>query len=187
MSGHSAWQAVPNGFVAIRAGRCYAVKPTAARIAAAMVSTMLLTCQESWSRTRAAHGTFAGLMDLYERNYILVRRLIPTLPGDHSARVSRVAGGLDLHLSLVELHRYTTDFRLTYRFNRGDGDHLEPDLHIRVYHDARVAEVLAAHLRRSPAFRFKSDGPVDLNARWRVNRFLFKWLGYSLHQGHAFT
>lgn len=147
---------------------------------------MLLTCQESWARTRAVHGTFAGLMDLYERNYILVRRLIRTLPAEHGARVSRVRDGLDLHMSLVERHRYTTDLLLTYRFIRDDGEHLEPELHIRVYHDARVAEVLAAHLRRSPAFRFISDGPVDLAARWRVNRFLFKWLGYCLHQGHAF-
>ncbi len=125
-------------------------------------------------------------MDLYERNYILVRRLIRTLPAEHGARVSRVRDGLDLHLSLVERHPYTTDLLLTYRFNRDDGEHLEPELHIRVYHDARVAEVLAAHLRRSPAFLFISDGPVDLAARWRVNRFLFKWLGYCLHQGHAF-
>ena len=125
-------------------------------------------------------------MDLYERNYILVRRLIPGLPGDARARISRVADGLDLHLTLIEVHPYTTDFRLTYRFVRQDGVHLEPDLHIRVYHDARVAEVLAAHLRRSPTFNFVSDGPVTLAARWRVNRFLFKWLGYCLHQGHSF-
>jgi len=152
-----------------------------------MVSSMLLTCQEPRSRTHAPYRSFAGLMDLYERNYILVRRLIATLPGDDGARVSRVTDALDLHLSLIERHPYTTDIRLTYRFEREDGERLEPDLHIRVYHDARVAEVLAAHMRRSPAFRFISEGPVGLGARWRVNRFLFKWRGYCLHQGHAFS
>ena len=151
-----------------------------------MVSIMLLTCQEPRARTRAPHWDFAGLMDLYERNYILARRLVPVPPDDGAARVSHVAGGLDLHLSLLERHPYTTDFLLTYRFDREDGKHLEPDLHIRVCHDARVAEVLAAQLRRSPAFRFVSDGPVELAARWRANRFLFKWLSYCLHQGHSF-
>ncbi len=173
--------------MAIRLGRCYADSPTLGRLAAAMVSAMLLTCQESWRRVRAAHGTFAGLMDLYERNYMLVRRLSPMLPAAPCHTISKVEGGLDLHLSVLERHRYTTDLRLTYEFSRGCQNRQEPNLSIRVYHDARVAEVLAAHLRHRPPFHFPSEGHVDLSSRWRANRFLFKWLSYCLHQGHAFA
>jgi uncharacterized protein YqiB (DUF1249 family) len=133
-------------------------------------------------------------MDLYERNYILMRRLAPELPPGGQGRVSRVVDGLDLHLRVLERHRYTSDLVLTYRFQRLQGPGREPNLSIRIYHDARVAEVLAAQLRHWPEF---PDPPSDdlgaarqsmsrLYTRWRVNRFLYKWLGYCLYQGHRF-
>jgi uncharacterized protein YqiB (DUF1249 family) len=154
-----------------------------------MVSGMLLSCKAASTSLGLVPGSFAALMDLYERNYILVRRLVPQLPASGNHLISEVAEGLDLHLQVYERHRYTSDLVLTYRFCRPEGFEFEPDLNIRVYHDARVAEVRAAHLRGWPAFPAFPSGLSQKNclyARWRVNRFLFKWLGYCLHQGHCF-
>ncbi len=154
-----------------------------------MVSGMLLSCKASSSAVHVEPGTFSALMDLYERNYIQMRRLVPWLPARQGSRVSRVRDGLDLYLRILERHRYTTDLVLTYRFQRAGGTLLEPDLQVRVYHDARVAEVLTAHLRHWPHFdtmRLDSDGDSQVYARWRVNRFLYKWLHYCLYQGHRF-
>lgn len=131
-------------------------------------------------------GTFADLMDLYERNYIGIRRLIPDLPEAGARRVSGVSDGLSLHLVLRGRFRYTTELSLTYYFTKPQGLVAEPDLRIRVYHDARLAEVVAAHLRRWPGFEIGEGDPGPLRARWRVNRFLYKWLSYCLHQGHCF-
>jgi uncharacterized protein len=138
-------------------------------------------------------GTFAALMDLYENNYIHIRRLLPVMPSARIECVSRVAGGLDLHLRIVERCRYTSELILTYQFGQDDGAMIaEPNLRIRVYHDARQAEVMAAHPRHHPTFAIDAlardqahDAP--LLTRWRINRFLYKWLGYCLHQGHRFT
>ena len=155
-----------------------------------MVSGMLLSCKASTSAVHVEPGTFSALMDLYERNYIQVRRLVPWLPSPGEARVSRVEEGLDLHLKVVERHRYTTDVALTYYFRREQGPLLEPDLHVRIYHDARVAEVLTAQLRHWPQFNmlhWDVDRDSQLYARWRVNRFLYKWLHYCLYQGHRFS
>lgn len=138
------------------------------------------------NRMRSAdlNGTFAGLMDLYERNYIGLRRLVPRLPQDRELCASQVASGLDLYLQLLERHRYTSDLRLTYCFCKTEGPRAEPDLHIRIYHDARQAEVMSAHLRHWP--EFAAEQCTELHNRWRVNRFLWKWLNYCLHQGHRF-
>jgi uncharacterized protein YqiB (DUF1249 family) len=132
-------------------------------------------------------GTFASLMDLYERNYIGIRRLIPLMPPAQTRQVSPLPGGLDLHLEVLERFRYTTELFLTYHFPRGTGAVAEPDLRIRIYHDARLAEVMAAQLRHRPEFRIgEEDAKTQLSTRWQVNRFLYKWLNYCLHQGHRF-
>jgi uncharacterized protein YqiB (DUF1249 family) len=133
-------------------------------------------------------GTFAGLMDLYERNYIGVRRLIPTMPAAGTALQSCPPGALTLHLEVIDRFPYTTELALTYYFVKSGRVTAEPELRIRVYNDARQAEVLAAHLRRWPAVTLPgSDGNVTgLHTRWRINRFLYKWLSYCLHQGHRF-
>lgn len=141
-----------------------------------------------------APGSFAALMDLYERNYINMRRLLPAMPPSSTALVSSVTSGLDLHLHIIERNRYTSDLNLTYRFHEQNGAILnEPDLHVRIYHDARQAEVMAAQLRHY-AVAFSAEAgtghlahPAHLHQRWQINRFLYKWLTYCLRQGHRFS
>src|SRR5688572_22281934 len=82
--------------------------------------------------------TFSGLMDLYEQNYIRLRRLIPDFDHLTEQAVSTVHGCMDLHYQCLERSPYTTVFILTYRYQATDGRKVEPDLKIRVYHDARM-------------------------------------------------
>ncbi len=129
-------------------------------------------------------GTFPGLMDLYERNYIGMRRLLPQTPAVGSILLSQVSEGLDLHLEVVERFPYTSEVVLTYHFCKAGQIVAEPNLHIRIYTDARLAEVMSAKLRNWPEFQIQSGSQLD--ARWHVNRFLYKWINYCLHQGHHF-
>ncbi|MBK8509522.1 MAG: DUF1249 domain-containing protein [Candidatus Competibacter sp.] len=143
------------------------------------------------SLTRTDPGTFPALMDLYECNYINIRRLIPVMPQRPVALSSRIPDGLALHFRLLERFRYTSEMSLTYWFGDGDQGFAEPDLRIRVYHDARMAEVLNGQPRRLPAFdaealHCQTANSVSLLQRWKINRFLFKWLNYCLRQGHRF-
>ena len=121
---------------------------------------------------RPEQGSFAALMELYENNYIYLRRLVPQLDGERDAQVSIVDRGPALHLEVVERCPYTTSLLLTHRFPRAHGDEALPDLQVRIYHDARVAEVLNA--------------PGTLAWRWAANRFLNRWLRYCLGEGHGF-
>ena len=130
-----------------------------------------------------------ALMELYELNYIQLRRLLPDLDAlpDHCR--SRVPGALDLYLSVRERCRYTTTLQLSYRFAEGEGFTEAPDVVVCMYHDAQVAEVISRGGRRrgrqGDYDRYRHRYSIE--HKWQVNRFLHKWLGYCLHQGHGFS
>ena len=130
-------------------------------------------------------GRFASLMELYESNYMLVRLLAPSLRALEGQRyVSSGHGGIPLELSHLEHGRYTTTFNLSYRFSSSrHGRDREPDLAIRLYHDARTCEVMSGLL---PDQRFEPRRTRNLEESQRLNRFLNRWLRYCLGQNHSF-
>ncbi|WP_413463314.1 DUF1249 domain-containing protein [Alkalilimnicola sp. S0819] len=134
-------------------------------------------------------GSFASLMELYESNYIYMRRLVPELRQLGPREVSR-GGSADLHLEVLEKNPYTTTCHLTHLFGRdGEGVHSLPNLKVRVYHDARSAEVLPERGLEAFARHRCEPRPVpgSLAWKWELNRFLNRWLRYCLGQGHGFS
>ncbi len=125
--------------------------------------------------------SFAGLMELYEQNYLRLRRIAPDLDSADEM-ISLAPGHLDLYLSVVERCSYTTFLRMTYRFDEDGRTLYEPDLHLRIYHDARTAEAQDRLDRHHHRIR----NGESLAQKWRLNRFLYKWLGFCIHQGHRF-
>ncbi|MCW9012913.1 MAG: DUF1249 domain-containing protein [Gammaproteobacteria bacterium] len=129
---------------------------------------------------------FVSLMDLYENNYIRLRKLLPDVNKIDSAIISRVPEHLDLYLNIIERSKFTTTLYLSYCFPTEHGLKMEPNLKIRIYHDAQLAEVMAGHLHHGRLVL--DDLPADaLKEKWQLNRFLNKWLGYCLKQGHSFA
>lgn len=122
-------------------------------------------------------------MELYEQNYILLRMMLPELHNLPDQWVSHVAGHLDLHMWVLERAKFTTTLRLSYRFESTDRNEWEPDLTVRIYHDARSAEAMSAIVHGKP--RQMRHGST-LQWRWQLNRFLNRWLRYCTHQGHHF-
>jgi len=127
---------------------------------------------------------FVSLMDLYERNYMLLRLLAPNLrtmaEGD---QVSEVAETVPLELAELRHERYTSTFRLTYRLSERYARGREPNLAIRLYHDARTCEVMSGLL---PGEMLEVRRTRDLAEGHRLNAFLNRWLAYCLRQGHGF-
>ncbi|MBX6419941.1 MAG: DUF1249 domain-containing protein [Sinobacteraceae bacterium] len=131
----------------------------------------------------------AHLIDLYERNYRLLERLIPELELPFERAVSRSATDLPLVLTVVERAPYTAELRLTYEFDTPEGRVLAPDLWIKLYRDARVAEVLHCG-RRLPWLAAEEGDPQAarfLHDQWTRNHLLAKWLEYLLEHGHGFS
>ena len=131
----------------------------------------------------------AALIRLYEANYIRLARLVPELDHFDGSVVSRVAGALDLYLTVVERHDYTTVLDLTYLFETPEGPVREPNARVCVYHDVRAAELLS-HCRRRRSrqhpVRQRGRRMPEVDRKWEVNRFLLKWLKFCTHQGHLF-
>jgi uncharacterized protein len=142
-------------------------------------------CAVSW---RARPGSFVSLMSLYESNYIRLAWLVPDLKTVSDAQVSSIAGDCPLHLAVDERSRYTTTLRLTYIFEDAAGALADPDLQIRVYHDARLAEVqsCARWHRHSMLESLRSQLTRELGDRWSRNIMLNKWLDYCVERGHRF-
>ncbi len=134
--------------------------------------------------------TLASLMELQDSSFRRLLRLAPQLRQMRGSFTSRVAGALDLHLSVIEKFKYTTTILLTYEFAGGAGALAEPNVTIRLYHDARLAEVISdarRHRSRTTHHCHRRGGsPSELERKWEQSRFLQKWLGYCLRQGHLF-
>jgi uncharacterized protein len=144
-------------------------------------------CAVSW---RSKPGSFVSLMSLYESNYIRLGWLIPNLRDLEGASISNVDNDLPLHVCVDERSPYTTTLTLTYLFEDADGARVaDPDLQIRVYHDARLAEVQAcARWHRHTVLELiRSDLARALGDRWLRNVMLNKWLDYCVERGHRFA
>ncbi|MDW3094916.1 MAG: DUF1249 domain-containing protein [Gammaproteobacteria bacterium] len=130
-------------------------------------------------------NTFAGLMEVYENNYIKLRRLCGNFNALNEYSYSRVNNALDLHLQVVERTKYTITLNLTYRFTDKKTNQIKelPNLLIKVYFDAMQAEVLHRESKKSLVTQAK---PSRLSNKWKDNRFLYKWLSFCIAQGHVF-
>jgi len=147
-------------------------------------------CPVTWA---SRPGSFVGLMTLYESNYIRLRQLLGDVDNLPERQVSTPPGDCALHLRVDERSRYTVTFTLTYRFVDSGAEIADPDLQVRIYRDARVAEALhcgrwqqhpllrMAHWQAARATHLRND------QRWQRNMLLNKWLDYCSDRGHCFT
>lgn len=144
----------------------------------------------SW---RARPRSFVALMSLYESNYIRLRTLCDGDPARLTGvRHSYVAGDCELVLEVEERAPYTTTLQLTYLLPAASGEGAVerfPDVRIRVYSDARLAEAQQwASQPAHPALRaLRRDAERELDQRWALNMMLNKWLDYCMERGHRFA
>jgi uncharacterized protein YqiB (DUF1249 family) len=149
----------------------------------------MLFCMVSFSQPNGLRKQpeLKRLQDVQEEIYRQLHLLIPDQIAFHDSLVSRVPGSPILRLEVLERHRYTTFFRLTYEFRQGKLSSYAPDAHIRFYHDAHVAEVTSFNSGQGCTRTAHPAYPPQqlLQQAWRRNRALDRWLDYLLAQGHS--
>jgi uncharacterized protein YqiB (DUF1249 family) len=143
---------------------------------------------EKLQQLKDSAKSFAGLMALYEKNYIRFMQLVPQLEQLSEENCSLRTGDVSLHLHVLERSRFTTTCLLTYRLKDGEQEIQTPDLRIRIYHDARQAEVMCCNRQDKDGYDWLDREACisTMQWRWRMNLFLYKWLNYCLKQGHGF-
>lgn len=123
------------------------------------------------------------LVELCEENYDLLRELAPGLRELNGCWHAKLAAHLDLGLEILENHSRTQLIRLTWLFPQHP-ERSDPDALIRVYHDARSAEILDLKQQALPTESlFVAPGLVN---KWRANLFLGKWLSFCVRAGYRF-
>jgi len=129
--------------------------------------------------------SFAALMDMYEANYIRLRLFCGDIRALPDESVSSVDGSVPVQIKVLERSNHTTQLQLTYLF---EDDERRPDLKVQIYHDSRQADVVSRNCRITGQDVRLWERELDsmLVCRWRLNRFLYKWLGFLEHQGHSF-
>ena len=130
--------------------------------------------------------SFVGLMAVYESNYLRLLHVIPELERLDGCFRSRIAGDCELHVEILERCRYTVTLSLTYYFESDEGRVADPDMTVRAYLDGQLAEAMSLNGNHCHARlrRLAKMHRVELDARWRRNVVLNKWLEYLIDQGH---
>ncbi|MDI6527280.1 DUF1249 domain-containing protein [Pseudomonas otitidis] len=130
----------------------------------------------------------AGLQAACEANYARLMRLLPQMREAQASRRVALSQGEHLlgvlALDVVEACPYTTTLKVRQELPLPWLP--SPQLEVRVYHDARMAEVVAAENAR----RLRSFYPypnVDMHQpdeKSQLNLFLGEWLSHCLVCGH---
>ncbi|HEY1772773.1 MAG TPA: DUF1249 domain-containing protein [Gammaproteobacteria bacterium] len=132
--------------------------------------------------------SFAGLMTVYESNHTRMKQLLGDLGRVPEHAVSKSDSDLSLYICVQERSRYTTVMQMTYWFDSAAGNVADPDLSVRIYHDARLVEAVdcAGNPRHAVLRPLWRPARSELEQRWTLNILLNKWLEFCLDNRHVF-
>ncbi|WP_432454512.1 MULTISPECIES: DUF1249 domain-containing protein [unclassified Agarivorans] len=123
------------------------------------------------------------LMQLYAANYVLLMRLFPTeLSRGQTLRLQPQIGE-DYQLECKERTRYTSLYEIR-QTGRQAHQYLRSQLIVRLYHDARLAEVCASQqiYKLKPRYDYPNKKMHHRDEKHQINQFLNDWLAFCLKQ-----
>ena len=122
---------------------------------------------------------------LCEQNYARINRLLPS--ENRIGAVNQVlVGGFEFTLTILESARYTDLVSIKQSDNKVLG-FKQPDFNVRIYHDAKVAEVVCKYYpkRVRPAYGYPNPDMHQKDEKYQLNAFLKDWLDYCINQGRS--
>lgn len=142
-------------------------------------------------QTRATNRHRGGyridLSDLHaqcEANYHRLMRLFPAY--EQQSHCTFEAGDVSVTLEVTARDRYTTDMRLRYQgalSHFGSNSYLD----LRLYHDARMAEVVHCSTSRRFEARYRYPNPdmLQRDEKFQQNRFAAELMEFCLINGRS--
>lgn len=115
---------------------------------------------------------------LYEINYGKLLRLFRTVPGVYH-RVNHPTG-LRFEIALQEDHRYTSVVEIIVELNTHRTPALNLTMTVRMYHDAKVAEVVNCSGQGTfePEYGYPNKHMLQRDEKRQVNQLLGEWLDF---------
>lgn len=128
----------------------------------------------------------SGMMSECETNYARLLKLMPQV-GNRKLAVTYPGGQtVTVLFELLEDFRYTSSVRISQCAASCDWLHL-PSMAVRLYHDARMAEVVdAQHMRQLRGiYAYPNEQMHHTDEKVQRNLYLGEWLCYCLQHGHV--
>lgn len=128
------------------------------------------------------------LQTLCESNFYKLFRLAPGLLRINKTSSAQARERPTLYLQILERNPYTLTMELTHRFDSESAGRVEPAVKIRIYLDAKSAEVLhnTSHRQNVRALQKNPAPETILDHKWTINYFLERWLDHCIEQGYRF-
>lgn len=127
-----------------------------------------------------------NLLAVCEVNYARILRLLPDCDTVTLSYAFEINDGLYYRVKIVDSSRYTSTVELA-QLADGVPGYLRPVMRIRLYHDAKVAEVLSAQHIGSikPSYAYPNANMHQPNEKEMTNRFLSEWLAFCLKHAES--
>lgn len=134
--------------------------------------------------TRKYVPNLPSMQAVCELNYAQFLRVLPECDTADMTFEFTVKNVLSYRITITDTARYTTTLTVD-QINAFSPAYLKPSMTVRLYHDARVAEVMSS--QNTGAFAASYDYPNNKmrqrNEKQMVNIFLAEWLQFCLqHQ-----
>lgn len=139
------------------------------------------------TRRQQRQGYSVDLPDLHalcEANYARLLQVFPSYETANSREL--LAGESRIRLEVSERSRYTTAFRLT-KVGPLSAPFGTVTLALRLYHDARMAEVVSFQRHRHLAGRYRYPNALmyQRDEKYQQNHFLAELLAFCLTEGRS--
>jgi len=122
---------------------------------------------------------------LCERNYAQLNRYVSHEAGDGQSTVIQVSEQHSYRLTVIDVARFTTTLQIELVDQHEH--YFRPNFVVRLYHDARVAEVLAC--QQISRFKARYDYPntdmLQPDEKRQINLLLRDWLKLCAVQGYT--
>jgi len=115
-------------------------------------------------------------------NYALILRILPQILTE-SEWLFVLPGEEQMRFSVMERGPYTTTLTVCQHAERRWSS---AECHVRVYHDAQMAEVISFQGQRriKPINDYPNPAMHHIDEKAQLNRFLGEWLRHCLQHGH---
>lgn len=116
-----------------------------------------------------------------DSNYVRLLKLLPDCDTENMQYEFGVRDVLRYKIEIIECARYTTTVKMS-QVSAGLPDFVKPNMHIRLYHDAKMAEVIQVQNvgQIKAKYEYPNAQMHQPNEKEAINLFLAEWLAFCL-------
>ncbi|WP_240615600.1 DUF1249 domain-containing protein [Alteromonas facilis] len=123
-----------------------------------------------------------SILAVGEANYARMMRLLPDVDTESMEYTFNAGKDLYYTIQIIDSAPYTSTLSIC-QHNSQMPDYMQPSMQVRLYHDAKVAEVIQSQQisALAPSYPYPNTRMHQKNEKHQVNCFLAEWLVFCLN------